>query len=217
MDSGDAMLTVICVLKSGGDVYDQSWVEKLKAGVERNLTIPHEFVCLSDVEVPCKRIPLQHDWKCWWSKIELFRKGVITEPTLYLDLDTVIVGNINALARQQSDFAMLPNVNVKGMVGSGIMWFNEVPHHVYEKFAKMPQCYIEHHERNANASTCYIGDQAFIHDALNNNVDTITTDGIKSFKHDCRNRLPIDASVVCFHGKPRPNEVHNEWMERYWK
>jgi len=58
------MFTVICVLRSGGQ-YDAEWVRKLRDGVKRNLARPHRFVCLSDVDVPCERIPLQHDWPGW--------------------------------------------------------------------------------------------------------------------------------------------------------
>lgn len=209
------MFSVICVLKSGS-VFDASWVEKLRDGVARNLTLPHRFVCLSDVEVPCERIELIHGWPGWWSKLELFRPGAITGPTIYFDLDTVITGNINQLARIPHDFAMLPSFNAPGMVNSTMMWFRKVPHHVYEKFLKMPQCYIDHHERHQNAQTCYIGDQAFIHDALDREVDLIDVPSIKSYKHHCRNRFPIDASVVCFHGLPRPSEVIDPWMQQHW-
>jgi hypothetical protein len=84
--------TVICVLRSGG-IYGAGDVEKLRNQVARHLSLPHEFVCLSDVEVSCKRIALQHDWSGWWSKVELFRPGVIQGPTVYMDLDNVILGD----------------------------------------------------------------------------------------------------------------------------
>lgn len=216
------MLTVLCVLKSGGDTYDKTWVEKLKRAVERNLTIQHTFACLSDVPVPCNRIPLKHDWPGWWSKIELFRPGVILGPTLYFDLDTVIVGNFDHMADNRSPFAMLKNFSAvaqPGMVGSGVMWFRDeasVPHKVYEKFAKMPECYMEHHLRHAEAATSYIGDQAFIWDALGGKVETLEYPGILSYKRHCRKLLPADSSIVAFHGRPRPSEVSDSWVKEHW-
>lgn len=208
-------MQVICVLRSGG-TYDASWVQKLKNGCERHLP-QHVFNCLSDVPVPCNRIPLKHDWTGWWSKIELFRPGVVDRPTLYLDLDTVLVGPTQ-IHRNGVDFAMLQSFWRPDAVGSGVMYFSgdNVPHHIYEKFAKQPQAYIKHHERNADG--VYVGDQAFIWDALGPDIPRINDylPGIKSYKMHCTRRLPADASIVCFHGRPRPNEVDTDWMRQHW-
>ena len=209
------MMTVLCVLKSGG-IYDASWVEKLKNGCERNLP-KHVFNCLSDVPVPCNRIPLKHDWPGWWSKIEMFRKGVIDGPTIYFDLDTVLTGPIEIL-RNGIDFAMLQSFWTADMVGSGVMYFSgdNVPHEVYDKFVRQPKAYIAHHERNARGT--YVGDQAFVWDLLGPDISRVNDyiPGIKSYKMHCRKELPKDASIVCFHGKPRPTEVKAEWMEKNW-
>lgn len=218
----DQKLTVLCVLRSGGETYDKTWVYKLQRSVERNLTIPHTFACLSDVPLACNRIPLKHDWPGWWAKIEMFRKGVVLGPTIYFDLDTVIVGNIDHMADNKSGFAMLKNFSATaepGMVGSGVMWFRDaasVPHKVYEKFAKMPECYMNHHLRNADAATSYIGDQAFIWDALGGQIDTLNDPKILSYKRHCRKLLPADSSIVAFHGRPRPSEVSDSWVKEHW-
>jgi len=219
----DHKLTVLCVLRSGGETYDKTWVYKLQRAVERNLTIPHTFACLSDVPLACNRIPLKHDWPGWWAKIEMFRKGVVLGPTIYFDLDTVIVGNIDHIADNKSGFAMLKNFSATaepGMVGSGVMWFRDaasVPHKVYEKFAKMPECYMNHHLRNADAATSYIGDQAFIWDTLGGKIDTFNDPKILSYKRHCRKLLPADSSIVAFHGRPRPSEVSDSWVKEHWK
>lgn len=97
-------LTIACVLRSGG-VYDAEWVAKLQRGVARHMTLPHRFVCLSDVDVPCERIPLVTDWPGWWSKIELFRKGLFDGPVLYTDLDSVITGPLDGMFADQASSA----------------------------------------------------------------------------------------------------------------
>lgn len=211
------MLTIICVLRSGG-IYDASWVAKLKRGVERHVASDHAFVCLSDVEVPCKRIPLTHDWPGWWAKVEIFKMGVVAGPTLYLDLDTIVTGPLDGVKRLPHDFAMLNNFSNPGMVGSGVMWFSgrNVPHHVYHKFAKQPKAYIEHYERVAEGS--YLGDQAFVWDTLGRDVAFLTDDfpGVKSYKHHCRKGLPKGTSIVCFPGSPKPTEITDKWVETAW-
>jgi hypothetical protein len=103
---GDDMLTVACVYRSGGKYYSTRYVERLRAMVERNLSLPHRFVCLTnETDVPCRRIPLVTDWPSYWSKIELFRPRLFKGPVLYFDLDTVIHGNIDDLARLASESA----------------------------------------------------------------------------------------------------------------
>ena len=206
-------LKVICVLKSGG-VYDREWVRKLKEGVAQHMSQPHDFVCLSDVEVDCERIPLQHDWTGWWSKVELFRPGVIKGPTLYLDLDTIITGPRDDFTDLPYDFAMLENFNSPDMVGSGMMWFkDEAPSIVYDRFVLGPERIIEHYRNMKHGS--YMGDQAYIWDCMDRKVNTIASPKLRSYKRHCRNGLPEGTSIVCFHGRPRPTEINPDWM-RNW-
>ena len=209
------MITIICVLKSGG-IYDATWVEKLKKGVERNLTVPHRFACISDIDVPCERIYLKHDWPGWWAKISLFEPGVIDGPTLYLDLDTVITGNINEFTFFPYNFAMLENFNDKDIVGSGVMWFKDkAPDGVYERFIENPQRIMDHYQNVKHGS--YRGDQAWIWDCLDRHVDKLSSPALRSYKKHCRNGLPEGTSIVCYHGRPRPSEVNAAWMDEHWR
>ncbi len=213
------MRTIICVLKSGG-IYDAEWVRKLRDGVARNLTGAHRFVCLSDVEVPCERIELEDDWPGWWAKVAMFKAGVIEDRTVYLDLDTAIVGPIDDLFHIPAPFAMLENMSNPGMVGSGVMWFNgKAPYGVYEKFVRQPEAYIAHYERNAQTENgSYLGDQALIWDTLGRDVPYIQDyfPGIHSYKRTCRKGLPPDARIVVFPGSPKPTELTDPWLLEAW-
>jgi hypothetical protein len=204
-------LLVICVCKSGGE-YSAEWVRKLKDGVARNLTVPYEFKCLSDIEVP-DRIPLRHKWPGWWSKIELFRE--ITGPTLYLDLDTVITGPLAHLVSLPHDFAMLRNFHVPEFVGSGVMWFGKPQKHVYERFCEKPFKWIEYHDRKRDGP--YLGDQAFIWEAMGKKVAHLPMETIKSYKFHCKDGLPENTSIVCFHGQPKLPDVKADWITENWK
>lgn len=208
------MITVMCVLKSGG-AYDSEWVAKLKRGVERNLSVPHRFVCLSDVAVPCERIPLTHDWPGWWSKVECFAPSLITGKTLYLDLDTILTGPLEPFTDLPYDFAMLRNFHDNEMVGSGVMWFKErAPEGVYERFIQGPERIMDHYQKVKLGS--YRGDQAFIWDALGREVNKIESPTLRSYKVHCRNGLPEGTSIVCFHGRPRPIEINPPWLKQHW-
>src|SRR5688572_22516910 len=107
-------MLVLCVCKSGAE-YNAEWVRKLKDGVARNLTVPYEFKVLTDLNLP-DSIPLRHKWPGWWAKIEVFRE--VTGPTLYLDLDTVVTGNIAHLTETEHDFCAIKNFHDPNMIGS---------------------------------------------------------------------------------------------------
>lgn len=211
------MLTVLSVLKSGG-TYHAEWVLKLQKAVARHLCVPHVFKCLSDVEVPCERIALEHGWPGWWSKIELFRPGVVSGPTLYLDLDTVLVGAIDRLADLPFDFAIMRNLNASWMPGSAVMWFKErAPAQVYDIFRENPEHFIGQYSDRSEGT--YLGDQAFIWDALERKVDYLTdaVPGlIRSYRRHCAAGVPQGCSVVAFGGDKKPSTVQDHWVREAW-
>ncbi|KKK78135.1 hypothetical protein LCGC14_2846620, partial [marine sediment metagenome] len=101
------MITIACVYWKGKfrgreKLYSVRWVKRLRNMVSRNLPIPHRFVCLSNVEGPCERIPLLHNWPGYWSKIELFRPGIFEDRVLYLDLDLVVLESLIPLINYSS-------------------------------------------------------------------------------------------------------------------
>ena len=208
------MLTILCVLKSGGR-YDAGWVRRLRQGVEQNIAVDHRFVCMSDMDVPCERIALEHDWPGWWSKLEVFRPHAIVPPCLYLDLDTAVVGPIGELAGLDCDFAMLRDFNHPGARGSGVMFFGKAPPlTVYTKFKANPATWMHYHETHRRGA--YVGDQAFIADALpyiDCLQDHLPTNYIVSYKKHCANGLPAGARIVAFHGSPKNLDVREPWLE----
>ena len=210
------MLTVLTVLKSGGE-YTPEWVYKLEKAVLRHLSVPHRFKCLSDVALQCETIALGHDWPGWWSKIEVFRPGVVTGPTLYLDLDTVLVGSIDRLADFPDDFAMMRNFNASWMPGSAVMWLRNAPEAVYARFKADPEgCMAQHNEARDGS---YLGDQAFIWDTLHRKV-TYLTDRvpglIRSYRKHCMAGVPEGCALVAFGGKQKPSTVKDDWVKEHW-
>ena len=217
------MLTVICVLRTGEE-YTPEWVYKLAKGVSRHLSSDYEFKCLTDTkldeliclpnrDVRIHSIPLRHKWPSWWAKIELFRE--VQGPALYLDLDTVITGPLAHLVSLPNDFAMLQNFHEPEFVGSGVMWFGKSQRHVYERFCEKPFKWIEYHEKKRDGP--YLGDQAFIWEAMGRKVDHLPMETIKSFKFHCREGIPKGTSIVCFHGLPKLTDVKADWIQRHWQ
>lgn len=197
------MLTVVCVLKSGGD-FDQDYVYALQDGVEKHLTIPHKFVCYTDT--PIKDMPirlLSEDLPGWFSKFEVFKE---IGPALYLDLDTVVTGEIDSLGRDIEEageaFWMLEAFSPLRVWASGIMaWTGDW------------NWLVTHCRRYAGL---YPTDQECIAKALKDDGTTPrlirrSYYHIYSYKHHCLEGLPNGANIVCFHGKPRPRDVREDW------
>lgn len=198
------MLTVVCVLKSGGD-YDKGYVFALREGVKKHLKLPHRFVCYTDIPIPGMSIRLLTEGlDGWFSKFEIFKE---IGPVLYLDLDTVITGDLTPLAEaivnEGEAFWMLEAFHPSRKWASGIMgWTGEW------------RWLVGHCKRYAGL---YRMDQECIGKALREASITPRVIGrgfhkIYSYKHHCGEGLPRDARIVCFHGKPRPRDVREEWV-----
>lgn len=211
------------MLRSGG-VYTPEWVAKLQRGVARHLSLPHRFVCFSDVDVPCERIPLLHDWPGWWSKIELFTNP-IDGVTLYFDLDTVIVGSLDAIASHPHTFTMAHEFYRPALLCSTAMAWSGDHSYIAAAFAKRPEFLINAYDNLLPSGR--IGDQAFIEDALDAHDphgfrdtfrDLFGERSIASYKvHNCQDAPPADAAAVAFHGSPKPHQLSDGWVPALWK
>lgn len=216
------VITVACVLRSGGR-YDAGWVAKLQRGVAQHLALPHRFVCLSDVPVPCERIPLETDWPGWWAKLELWRPGLLTGPTLYLDLDSVIVGSLDAIAAHPHRFTGVHEYYRPDLFCSTAMAWSGDWSGIWRRFAADPAGLARRYDREVKPR---IGDQAFIEDALaamGERFDTFRDlfgeRSIASWKVHCRDGgLTGAEAVVCFHGKKKMDVLRRrvDWIGENW-
>jgi hypothetical protein len=211
-------------LRSGG-IYDASWVGKLQRGVARHLTLPHRFVCLTDMvrdvqSAGIEAIPLATDWPGWWAKLNLFatpRDGV----TLYFDLDSVVVGSLDAIAAYPHRFTMAHEFYRPHLLCSTAMAWSGDWSCIAERFSTDSVRWMRHYDK-VMPVTGRIGDQAFIEDCLGDGVDTFRDlfgeRSIASYKvHQCQDAPPADAAVVAFHGRPKMGEIKTGWVTEAWK
>lgn len=238
------MLTVACVYKSEPNgPYSPEDVVRLARGVHKHLSIPHRMVCLTDdvqalcgvdggyPKVQCAIESLQHGWRGWWAKMELF---ALEGPVLYLDLDTVIIGSLDEIAYKvsESDRLVMLRGFYRGDRCSGVMgWGDGVSTRwILDTFIsdiRTPPAYVQ--TPLALRMTCkrmtHRGDQEWLDWHLKQ-TQTPTVflqdiaSGVCSYKVDVRDKggvLPTDARVVCFHGQPRPRDVaeHEPWMAEW--
>lgn len=122
------MLTVACYLWSDplwrhtdAFQYGPHHVRQLQKQVAKNLTVPHEFVCITDrphmfdADKNVRAIPInreKHIPGTEFVKLMTFHpdgKNLIGERVLQLDLDTVIVGNIDPIVDRGEDVVVWRN------------------------------------------------------------------------------------------------------------
>lgn len=217
-------MNIVCVLKSGGD-FDKRYVIALYQAMKKYAPREFQFFCLSDVSIPEIEfygvlLPLACDWQGWWNKFQVFQ---LTGESLYFDLDTVIVGKLNQY------FDAVESLNPNEFIGvrafnpirflkketefnSGVMGWNGDFQFLLTSFDY----------ETASTNKRYLGDQDCISEALRTHGTKIKlwqdeVEGLYSFKRHCKLGLPGDATVVCFHGLPRPHRRTNlSWIQENW-
>lgn len=204
------MLTVWCVCN--GTKYTDDDVHILKGMVSRNLVSRHRFLCLSDRPIDgidCI-IPTE-TWPGWWAKLQLFhiaRRGF----HLYLDLDTVIVGELDCLISDR--LSMPANWAQSGHGGcqSSVMAWGQDYSLIAELFhvdqLEAPR------DGNCGAFEGLWGDQELITREMGNPGEgmIVPMQGIVSYKYHCQSGVPHGGKVVCFHGDPKPGQVSDAWV-----
>jgi hypothetical protein len=212
----DAPLTVVCVLRPGGD-FDASWVWALKRACNRHIGVPFEFRCITHVEaLTAWRIRPLYDWPKWWSKLDVFRPGIFPGPVLYMDLDTLPVGDMSDIASYRGEFAGISDFYKSRKLGeraplqSGVMAFTPGPvsWQLWERFVANPEGNMRR----------YRGDGEWIaaHVPKADRLQSLYPGQLVSYKADAKAGPPEGARLVCGHGRPRFNTSAAGWAHKEW-
>jgi hypothetical protein len=211
-------LTVACL--KWGDKYGVDYVNILHGMVQRHLSVPHRFVCLTDDPrgIACETLPIVPNLPTWWGKLTLFAHR-LPGRILYFDLDTVIVDGIDGFAAYDGPFCLIkPFYRDRGFASGVMSIAPDFGGEVWEKFARNPQAAIDMCRRYA-APPWNLGDQRW----LELNIERadywqdVLPGQLVSYKVHCAGGLPDGSHVVCFHGKPDPHEVGDPWVKEHWR
>ncbi|MFD1913517.1 glycosyl transferase [Halodurantibacterium flavum] len=231
------MVTTNAICIKYGSAYGPDYVNRLWAGLGRNTASPLRFFCMTDdrtglrPEIEILPLPQEpfHDRMFEalrkapkfgrLQKVSLFRPDLIPDlegSLLVFDIDVVITGSIDALR----DFAP-GKVSMRrewkasaanGALGHGsVEKFHPDRHgYLYEEMARDPEGAVAFGMGSEQTYTSRLADR-------HNDFEPFPDEWIVSFKYDCRPakplnlflppRLPRDARVVCFHGRPKMEEA----------
>jgi hypothetical protein len=188
--------------------------------VSRNIKRDYRFVCITDdiqgladgIEI----IRLPSDLETWWGKLYMFKRGLFRdgERIVFMDLDTLIIGSLDEIVGYEGQFATLSDFYHPQQLGPAIiMWkAGEYTSSIWNEWV------AEGKPRNPLGDLWWINnlDQG----RFRKNADILQDlypNHFVSFKADCHPYPPKGASVVCFHGQPKPDNCLVDWVESVWK
>lgn len=200
------MVTVACLLWGyWGDGHGIEYVHKLRDRIYDHMTVPHDFVCFSDRDIPgVKTIRFQPKFRWNLNKMILYRPdNGLKGRVLAFDLDIVPMGNLDDFAAYDGRFAVCESFNpqMKGLAGGSIMGFEAgtLPF----LWDDLESCSGKWTDRTGGSERLYYRTQI-------KNCDfwqDLMPGQIASFKRHCQDGIPHDTRILCFHGKPRPHEL----------
>ena len=230
-------ITILCV--RFGNKYGREYVERLRNMVSRHMTVPYEFVCLTDDQHPITGVrsiiqPNSNYARGWWHKVHMFDPNIpLAGRILYFDLDVVIHANINKLAGYLTtefvgihDFNRKFHANWKYLNSSVLAWNHRSQTHIWDQFKSNP--------REAQRLA---GDQDWIWKLSQSTIKFWPREWIQSYKWEIRSREELTlingkrqfnsvrndvfiepgCSVAVFHGDPNPCAVRDKFVLDNWR
>lgn len=226
------IVNVVCL--KWGTKFGPEYVNNLYYMVQRNLTIPFRFICITEISTGLhksidilplpnfKEPPAKYLKKCSaWRKIALLDREYhdIKGKIMMLDLDVVIIDNIDCFFTYTDKFAMPENWSQPNrMVGqASVLCFD---------FGKYPQLLDKWTNDPASVYKNYETEQVYIPQALGTeDSEWFPVEWVRSFKAHCmpggilnsfvtpqKDKIPKGAKIIAFHGNPNPPEaIVGEW------
>ena len=210
----------VCCVKEG-DKYDSDYVNTLYLMTKRCLTIPFDFICLTEnsqnLLKQIKVINLEdNSIKGWWNKCLLFKPNFLSGSCLYLDLDMIILKNIDEFIIQNQCLNILCNpisLNKKiyYKINSSMLFWNtdnKELNKIWFQYSKHKLFYDNHKT---------FGDQEVI---LKSNIKYKFFPGnkVRYFKSIYKKEdLNTNISIIVCKGRKQKDHKSNFFVKNYWK
>ena len=208
-----------------GAKYGADYVNRLYGMVARHLQGPFGFVCLTDdalgirPEVTCAAIPALPPFsparERGWNKLAAFSPtlaDLLQGQVLYLDLDVVIVGALEALFAQPGTFPIIRDwYHPMGRIGNSSVFRYELAacRALFDDFGRNWDAVIAGHRNEQEYLTGYMRTAGAL--------SWWPAEWCRSYRRDCTSPWPLSywrapaapagSRVLVFHGAPKPPEA----------
>lgn len=226
-------VNIICM--KWGTLYGPEYANRLYAMSARHMTRPFRFVCLTDdatglrreiepLPIPEMRIDPPYQMTPW-RKLALYAPeiGDLRGPTLFMDLDVVVTGGLDAFFDHPGAYCIILNwTHPDRIVGNSSVFRFEIgaQTELLDTYLSKPtQAWVD----------LYRNEQAYLSHILGRERLTYWPDGwCVSFKKHCLPKGPLKwflpssvppgARVVVFHGHPNPDDaLAGRWPGGWYK
>ncbi len=208
------MLIVACVENRDYLGMGAEYTRRLRSMVARRITVPWRFACLTDDPdrhvIPGDEVQftpvldkVSQLLTGWWAKLYLFQPGRFPKGAriVYLDLDTVVVGDVYELARHKGacnarDWGWDRDV----ALGGALVWDEGEHPDIWTGAETAPKRFKDDQDY-LNA----VGGWPFLPPHL-----------VRSYRYESTTAPAAGAVAIAFHGKPKPHEITEGWVKEAW-
>ena len=227
---------VICL--KWGDKYSPDYVNRLHSMVQRNLTLPYEFICFTenatgiDNNIRIEPLP-KLSTQGWWFKPYFLGNDLPIKDgqLLFFDLDVVIFNNIDKLFNYNQDkFCIIRDFNRSfrrtwDRMNSSVFKMPIGKYHwLWEDFKNNTKRFTNKNRGDQDMMYRHITDHVFWPDEwiqsykweMRNRSDLQLVNGKRNFKNTSDPIIHKDTSVAVFHGEPNPADCNDPWVKSHW-
>jgi hypothetical protein len=197
------MINVYTVL-SVSFSHTKEYVYRIKNSIERNSTVPFNLLCLTNEQLPGINTVPVHEYG-QWAKMELCDPR-IKGRVLYLDVDTVLLGNIDFLLREERSFMC----NSNGQRRSQIMSLDETERASVWDFWS---------DRRDSIMKNFRGEGAVYDFVLDEGVPTIQEIHPRRVIDfgEANDFIPMGSKIVTFSNRDYPKNLEEDnYIKKYW-
>lgn len=242
MDQTTRKIPLDCACVIYGQRYEWSYVEKLHNMLRRHISDEIRLHVYTEADRPVPDTMIKHsltEWQignpknAWWYKMQLFNSQHHAGPLLYFDLDVVIINSLNWVKDLSleyfwaiHDFKRLYRPHSRDL-NSSVMWWDTAKFDwVWQDFQKQALGQLQKKHR---------GDQDYLTAVIpDKNRRFFNNNHLVSWRWQCKeggydfvkkqhiipnsqSKIENLASVLVFHGNPKPDQVHDPVILEHWR